>query len=147
YRRGHERQYLPLRHLRADSCRHPRSRQPAGLRRRVIMGKIETPETAAGGIFNLSRRNLLKGTGGLALGFFLAPLMRGGDALATPASPSFGPNAFVRIDHDGVVTVLAKHLEMGQGSYTGLATLLAEELDADWDKVRVEGAPADVKRY
>lgn len=36
---------------------------------------------------------------------------------------------------------------MGQGSYTGLATLLAEELDADWDKVRVEGAPADVKRY
>ena len=44
------------------------------------MGKIETPETAAGGIFNLSRRNLLKGTGGLALGFFLAPLMRGGDA-------------------------------------------------------------------
>lgn len=111
------------------------------------MGKIETPETAAGGIFNLSRRNLLKGTGGLALGFFLAPLMRGGDALAAPASPSFGPNAFVRIDHDGVVTVLAKHLEMGQGSYTGLATLLAEELDADWDKVRVEGAPADVKLY
>lgn len=111
------------------------------------MGKIETPDDAARGIFNVSRRNLLKGTGGLALGFFLAPLMRGGEALAATASQPFGPNAFVRIDSDGMVTVLAKHLEMGQGSYTGLATLLAEELDADWDKVRVEGAPADVKLY
>ena len=45
------------------------------------------------------------------------------------------------------VTVIAKHLEMGQGTYTGLATVLAEELDADWSQVRVESAPADVKRY
>ncbi|WP_028238785.1 xanthine dehydrogenase family protein molybdopterin-binding subunit [Stutzerimonas azotifigens] len=109
------------------------------------MGKIETPDSAARGILNVSRRTLLKGAGGLALGIFFAPLLRGVDALA--ASQPFGPNAFVRIDSDGVVTVLAKHLEMGQGSYTGLATLLAEELDADWDKVRVEGAPADAKLY
>ncbi len=111
------------------------------------MGKIETPDSAARGILNVSRRSLLKGTGGLALGFFLAPLMRGGEALSATASQPFGPNAFVRIDSDGMVTVLAKHLEMGQGSYTGLATLLAEELDADWSKVRVEGAPADAKLY
>lgn len=109
------------------------------------MGKIETPDSATRGILNLSRRSLLKGTGGLALGIFFAPLLRGMDALA--AGGPLEPNAFVRIDLDGTVTVLAKHLEMGQGSYTGLATLLAEELDADWDKVRVEGAPADVKRY
>ena len=57
------------------------------------------------------------------------------------------PNAFVRIGADDTVTVLAKHLEMGQGVYTGLATIVAEELDADWKKVRVEGAPADAKRY
>ncbi|MGE8358645.1 molybdopterin cofactor-binding domain-containing protein [Pseudomonas sp.] len=111
------------------------------------MGKIESAETLGAGILNVSRRGFLKGSSGLALGFFLAPLMRGGEALAATASQPFGPNAFVRIDGDGVVTVLAKHLEMGQGSYTGLATLLAEELDADWDKVRVEGAPADVKQY
>ncbi|MDG9979225.1 xanthine dehydrogenase family protein molybdopterin-binding subunit [Ectopseudomonas oleovorans] len=110
------------------------------------MGKIETPDSATRGILNVSRRTLLKGAGGLALGIFFAPLMRGMDALAA-AGGSLEPNAFVRIDLDGTVTVLAKHLEMGQGSYTGLATLLAEELDADWDKVRVEGAPADVKRY
>ncbi|MFI8746463.1 molybdopterin cofactor-binding domain-containing protein [Pseudomonas sp. NPDC077186] len=109
------------------------------------MGKIETPDSAARGILNLSRRSLLKGAGGLALGIFFAPLLRGMEALA--AGSPLEPNAFVRIDLDGSVTVLAKHLEMGQGSYTGLATLLAEELDADWDQVRVEGAPADAKRY
>jgi isoquinoline 1-oxidoreductase beta subunit len=109
------------------------------------MGKIETPDSANRGILNVSRRTLLKGAGGLALGIFFAPLIRGMDALA--AGGPLEPNAFVRIDLDGTVTVLAKHLEMGQGSYTGLATLLAEELDADWDKVRVEGAPADAKRY
>src|SRR5204863_9711542 len=42
---------------------------------------------------------------------------------------------------------IAKHIEMGQGTYTGLATLVAEELDADWAQVRVEGAPADAGRY
>ena len=43
--------------------------------------------------------------------------------------------------------VISKHLEMGQGTYTGLATILAEELDADWQTVRIEGAPADAQRY
>ena len=57
------------------------------------------------------------------------------------------PNAFVRIGADNTVTVISKHLEMGQGSYTGLATLVADELDAAWSQVRVEGAPADATRY
>ena len=48
---------------------------------------------------------------------------------------------------DNTVTVIVKHLEMGQGSYTGLATIVAEELDADWAQIRVEGAPADAKLY
>ena len=45
------------------------------------------------------------------------------------------------------MTVLSKHLEMGQGVYTGLATIVAEELDADWSQIRVEGAPADASLY
>jgi isoquinoline 1-oxidoreductase subunit beta len=57
------------------------------------------------------------------------------------------PNAFVQIGTDGRVLILSKHLEMGQGVYTGLATLIAEELDADWRSVRVEAAPADAKKY
>jgi isoquinoline 1-oxidoreductase beta subunit len=59
----------------------------------------------------------------------------------------FAPSAFLRIGTDGSVTVIAKHVEMGQGAYTGIATVLAEELDADWTAVRVESAPADAKRY
>ncbi|MBK8117862.1 MAG: xanthine dehydrogenase family protein molybdopterin-binding subunit [Sulfuritalea sp.] len=106
-------------------------------------------------IENASRRNFLQGAAGLTLGFYLpaiaAPAAAGKAApSATPASadtPTFAPNAFLRVGVDNSVTVIAKHLEMGQGSYTGLATILAEELDADWKTVRVEGAPADATRY
>ncbi|MFN8653457.1 MAG: xanthine dehydrogenase family protein molybdopterin-binding subunit [Gemmatimonadales bacterium] len=66
---------------------------------------------------------------------------------AAPFKPAFAPNAFVRVGEDGRVSVVAKHLEMGQGTYTGLATIVAEELDADWAKVQVEGAPADASKY
>ena len=62
-------------------------------------------------------------------------------------SGDFSFNPFVRIGADGLVTVIAKHFETGQGIYTGLATLVAEELDADWSKVRVESAPADERLY
>lgn len=109
------------------------------------MGKFEPDTTAGSGILNVSRRTFLRGSGGLALGILFAPLMRGGEALA--AGEPFAANAFVRIGGDGSVTILAKHVEMGQGSYTGLATLLAEELDADWSQVKVEGAPANAALY
>jgi isoquinoline 1-oxidoreductase subunit beta len=60
---------------------------------------------------------------------------------------TFALNPFVRIDADGLVTIIAKHFEAGQGAYTGLATILAEELDADWERVCVESAPADERLY
>ena len=63
------------------------------------------------------------------------------------AAKDFAPNAFLRIAPDNSVTVIAKHLEMGQGTYTGLATIVAEELDADWAQIRVESAPADASKY
>ena len=86
---------------------------------------------------------------GLTIAFYL-PGCGPGDKMAKTAAaggPAFEPNAFLRIGPDGGVTVVSKHLEMGQGSYTGLATIVAEELDADWSRVKVEGAPADAKRY
>lgn len=104
-------------------------------------------------IENLSRRRFLQGSAGLTLGFCLPALAAktgtnsgktGNDLIATV---DFEPNAFLRIGADNSVTVISKHLEMGQGTYTGLATILADELDADWQQVRVEGAPADAKRY
>ncbi|WP_459618239.1 xanthine dehydrogenase family protein molybdopterin-binding subunit [Bordetella sp. 2513F-2] len=111
---------------------------------------MDTPHMLRGTaapIHNLSRRRFVQGAGGLLLGLALPPLAHPAAPAGEPAAQAFAPNAFVRIGTDDSVTVIAKHLEMGQGSYTGLATLLAEELDAAWDQVRVEGAPADAERY
>ena len=60
---------------------------------------------------------------------------------------AFAPNATVRIARDDSVTVLIKHIEFGQGTYTSLATLVAEELDADWGQMRAEVAPAKDELY
>ena len=101
-----------------------------------------------------TRRDFLKGAGSvgavaLTIGFEWSGSTR--RALAAAGAPAaaaaFTPNAFLRIGADNSVTVIAKHVEMGQGAYTGLATIVAEELDADWTSVRVESAPADAKRY
>lgn len=56
-------------------------------------------------------------------------------------------NPFLSIDENGEITIIAKHFEMGQGTTTGLTTLVAEELDADWQSVNVDFAPADVDKY
>jgi isoquinoline 1-oxidoreductase beta subunit len=98
-----------------------------------------------------TRREFLKGTASvtavaLTIGFdWLGPSRRA--AAAGVNAAVFAPNAFLRIGADGGVTIISKHLEMGQGSYTGIATVLAEELDADWTTVRVQSAPANVKLY
>lgn len=91
-----------------------------------------------------TRRGFLAGGGALMLGLML-PLGQGRAQVAV--SGPFAPNAFIRIGTDDLVTVMIKHLEMGQGPYTGLATLVAEELDADWAQMRAEGAPANDKLY
>ncbi len=96
-----------------------------------------------------SRRRFIKMVGaagaGLTLGITLSPLA----ACLTDAGKNtvFAPNAFIRIGTDNIVTLVIKHLEMGQGSFTGLATLMAEELDADWAQIKTEAAPADVGSY
>jgi isoquinoline 1-oxidoreductase beta subunit len=103
-------------------------------------------------IVNLSRRDFLKAGAGLTLGVAVPGALaqmagpgRGGSGPA--AAGAFEPNAFVRIGTDNTVTVIVKHFEMGQGTFTGLPTLVAEELDADWSQIRAEGAPADATRY
>src|ERR1035438_9614315 len=98
-----------------------------------------------------TRREFLKGAASVAvltIGFDWRGPARRALAASTPiAGAPFAPNAFLRIGADNSVTVIAKHVEMGQGAYTGIATVVAEELDADWSRVRVESAPADAKRY
>jgi isoquinoline 1-oxidoreductase beta subunit len=98
-------------------------------------------------ILNLSRRRFLKTSalagGGLILGFRLGRDARADEPDADAGKATFAPNAFLRIGSDGSVTVIANHSEMGQGIYTCLAMILADELDADWTKVRVDAAPVD----
>ena len=93
----------------------------------------------------LNRRDAIKGAGALVIS--LALPVGGLKARGAGAPPPIHPNAFVHIGTDDLVTVLSKHIEFGQGPYTGLATLVAEELDADWSKVRTVSSPADPKVY
>ena len=94
----------------------------------------------------MARRSFLKvaGAAGFALGVFpLSASAQQGGAPAEGLKPTQQPAAFVRIARDGTVTVTINRLDFGQGVQTGLPMLLAEELDADWSKVRSEHGNAD----
>lgn len=97
-------------------------------------------------VINPSRRTFLKSTallgGGLVVAFVIPGANRFVQAASAPQA-TFAPNAFLRVASDGTVTMVLGHSEMGQGIWTGLTMLIAEELDADWSKIRVEHAPAD----
>lgn len=99
-----------------------------------------------------SRRSLL--AGGLSGGFVLAfhvPASAASivnDIEGVPPEPGpFAPNAFIRIDTAGKTTLVMPQVEMGQGVYTSLPMILAEELDADWNSIALEHAPANEKLY
>ncbi|MFS2199257.1 molybdopterin cofactor-binding domain-containing protein [Pseudomonas sp. Pseusp3] len=101
-------------------------------------------------IDRLSRRGFLKGSAWLGGGLVVAFVIPGAHRFAMGAQNQgnvFAPNAFLRIGNDNSVTVLLGHSEMGQGIWTGLTMLIAEELDADWAKIRVEHAPASAADY
>ena len=99
---------------------------------------------------NLSRRGFLKAGSGLVLGLHLSgfgavPELDEfiGTGAATAAGPAASLNAWIRIAPDGIATLRVGAVEMGQGVFTALPMLLAEELDLPFSSVRVEGAPAD----
>jgi isoquinoline 1-oxidoreductase beta subunit len=102
-----------------------------------------SPETA--GNSAPSRRDFLKTSavagGGLVIAFTVPGAKRLAMAGIVPTG-AFEPNAFLRIGTDDTVTVLLAHSEMGQGIWTSLPMLIAEELECDWSKIRVEHAPA-----
>ncbi len=91
----------------------------------------------------LSRRTFLKATGTAAAGLVIG--FRAPEARANLGDGAFNP--FVRIAPDGMVTVISKHLDKGQGTVSGLATLVADELDADWSRVTAEFAPSNPEVY
>lgn len=97
---------------------------------------------------NVSRRSFLKASamvaGGLVIAFTLPQAKRffKGENAGSGAGEAFQPNAFLHIGTDDSVTVLLAHSEMGQSIWTTLPMLIAEELDADWNRIKVEHAPA-----
>jgi isoquinoline 1-oxidoreductase subunit beta len=99
---------------------------------------------------HISRRGAL--TGGLASAFLLAfhvPVRAFNEPVQPPdvTEGKFAPNAFIRIEESGRTTLVMPQVEMGQGIYTGVATILAEELDADFSSIVLEHAPANEKLY
>src|SRR4051812_39070410 len=127
HRPGHGREHLPLRHLSA----HPRGHQArlAFAREKEI-------------VMNPSRRRFLQSSGALSLAFYLP-----GAVKAAGAEASFAPNAYLRIAPSGEVTIICAYVEMGQGTYTSIPMLIAEELEGLLSSVRVEHAPPDERYY
>ncbi|MCG8489840.1 MAG: molybdopterin-dependent oxidoreductase [Chromatiales bacterium] len=94
--------------------------------------------------FNPERRAFLKKSALSAGSALVLGIAWSGEIVAaTDTEPSFKPNAWLKIDTDGVVTLYIAESEMGQGPFTSLSMLIAEELEVDWQKVRVEHAPLD----
>src|SRR5258708_39469112 len=104
----------------------------------MTMGHISLPRQPS-----LSRRGFLEISAAAALVFGFHVPARGATGDVRP----FAPNAFIKIDRDGAVTLIMPQVEMGQGIYTSISMILAEELDADWKRVTVEHAPPDEARY
>jgi len=96
---------------------------------------------------DLSRRGFVKSAAGLTFSFALsgALLGRASEVFAAPADAKL--NAWVTIGADNAITILCPTSEMGQGVLTALPLILAEELDADWSKVKCEFAPGNPKIY
>lgn len=97
----------------------------------------------------VSRRDLLKGSAAIGGALVIATHVPLPAFAAKEAAPKLTPepNAFIRIAPDDTVTVIIKHLDKGQGIATGLTTIVAEELDADWPQMRAEFAPANTALY
>jgi isoquinoline 1-oxidoreductase beta subunit len=100
---------------------------------------------------DLSRRRFLSVSaavgGGLLIGFSAVPSIGDADAAQGVAGATFTPNAFIRIGSDGRIVLTMPYVEMGQGTYTSIPMLIAEELEVDLKQVRLEHAPPNEKLY
>ena len=111
-----------------------------GLERRLNVAKFP----------GVPRRTFLKvgaAGGGLLLGFSLSVRVSGAPTVGNATQEEFVPNGFVRIDREGRVTLVMPQVEMGQGTYTSMSMLIAEELEVSLDRVTLEAAPPDDRLY
>ena len=162
-RHGHAGEHLPLRHLHPNPQGDPQRRGQDRESRRCVMSTNErfVPNPYLPEFLQkleqqrfeeqatLSRRNFIKVTGlaggGLVLALSLGTTTQ--KALAQAAPATFSANPYVQIKPDGTIVLFAKNPEVGQGVKTSLPMIVAEELDADWQKVHVEQSVIDAKLY
>ena len=93
---------------------------------------------------SLSRRGFLAGTAGLTFAFSVPALA---EAAAPATAEAFAPNFWLTIDRQGTITIMSPAAELGQGSFTSLPVIFAEELDADWKHVKIVQSPMDGAKY
>src|SRR5262249_7641641 len=152
YRRRDVRQHLPLWDVSAHSRSDQAGRAIERMRRlTMILDHHTSRATGADRLPSadgLSRRTLLQAgaTAGGGLILSLSLPFAHGDANAAGAN-GFAPNAFIRIGGDGQVVLTMPYVEMGQGTYTSIPMLIAEELDVSLKQVRLEHAPPNEKLY
>jgi isoquinoline 1-oxidoreductase beta subunit len=111
------------------------------------------PEASTTIIENVSRRSVLKGAAGLVVAATFLPAVarayepyhHGGETM--PHGVVNDPHVFVSIDPDGTVTIVAHRSEMGTGSRTSLPMIMADEMEADWSRVKIVQAPGDEPKY
>src|SRR5687767_9481816 len=97
-----------------------------------------------------SRREFLRVTGIVGGGLLFSGYVKSLDAASKYVAPSladWAPNAFIKMTSDGIVTIIAKNPEIGQGVKTMLPMLIADELDVEWKNVRVEQADFDPSKF
>ena len=110
----------------------------------ICSTRAEEPGSAIG----FSRRRFLRAAAAAGGGLVLSlQLPFAGHSAAAAESSGFVPNAFIRIGSDGQIVLTMPYVEMGQGTYTSIPMLIAEELEVDLSQVRLEHAPPDEKRY
>ncbi|MFT3906548.1 MAG: molybdopterin-dependent oxidoreductase [Steroidobacteraceae bacterium] len=140
--------------LRASLTLQNEALQNTDARMRDIIESVTSPRNGTARVMPVSRRDFLKFTGMAGGGLMLAlgftpvdapgaePVGSGADSSVggTPGPADFAPNAFLRIGSDDVITLIAKGPEIGQGIKTTFPMILAEELDADWGRIRIEQA-------
>jgi isoquinoline 1-oxidoreductase beta subunit len=117
----------------------------------LASGPINEPAFETPRVFNLSRRGVLAGMSGLVLAMSLGNAnvaeAAGFGADGMPHGWVDDPKVFVAIDADGIVTITCHRADMGQGVRTGWGIMIADELEADWSKVRIRQAEADEVKY
>ncbi|MBK5281156.1 MAG: xanthine dehydrogenase family protein molybdopterin-binding subunit [Nitrospiraceae bacterium] len=109
------------------------------------------PDTESMSMGSLSRRTFLKVSavagGGLLLSFILPRRIWSSESAGATTAEVFAPNAFIRMGRDGRVTLIMPYVEMGQGTYTSIPMLIAEEMEMDLAQVTLEAAPPDERHY